>query len=93
VKAKRAYKPLEGSFPAATEALAIRFHAVYQEEARRQAELGADELRYPDNYDDLPEHTKDYDRALAMFVLEQLLSSNEAQRLEHTVRMLIPAPE
>lgn len=54
------------------EALSRRFHAVYQVESRRQAEIGEDEVRHPDDYDALPEHTKEYDRVLARDVLKFL---------------------
>src|SRR6266702_838271 len=62
-------------FPLATEALAERFHLVYQDEARRQTDQDADSLRHPDEYSELAERTKDYDRALARFVLEQRATS------------------
>lgn len=58
--------------PELLEQLAEAFHHVYQQEARRQAKLGADAVRHPDEYAALPEHTKDYDRALAIFVLDHL---------------------
>lgn len=51
------------------ERLAAELHAVYQHEARRQAEAGEDEVRHPDDYASLPEHTKEYDRVLARFIL------------------------
>jgi len=75
-------------FPLATEALAERFHLVYQDEARRQTDQDADSLRHPDEYSELAERTKDYDRALARFVLEQLLPGTESHRLESTLRLL-----
>jgi hypothetical protein len=53
------------------EDLARTFHAVYQGQARRNAEAGHEKPRHPDAYDDLPEHVKEYDRALARYVLEQ----------------------
>ncbi len=56
---------------AVVETLAEYLHAVYQQEARRQADRGEDEVRHPDDYDALPEHTKEYDRVLARFILER----------------------
>lgn len=58
--------------PEIMEALAAELHVVYQDEAARQSRMGADTIRHPDSYDALPEHTKDYDRALAIFILEAL---------------------
>lgn len=46
------------------EPLSATLHAVYQREARRQGEG-----RHPDDYETLPEHTKEYDRVLARFIL------------------------
>lgn len=48
------------------EALAREFHAVYQAEAKRQGDM-----RHADEYDDLPENVKEYDRVLARYVLER----------------------
>jgi hypothetical protein len=53
------------------EGLSARLHAIYQEEARRQAGTGEDTVRHPDDYDALPEHTKEYDRVLARFIIER----------------------
>lgn len=53
------------------EVLARELHAIYQQEARRQAGVGEDDVRHPDDYDQLAEHTKDYDRVLARFILER----------------------
>jgi hypothetical protein len=53
------------------ELLSALFHAVYQREARRQADQGADAVRHEDSYLALPEHTKDYDRALAWFFMTE----------------------
>lgn len=55
---------------AAVEAMSEAFHFVYQREAERQQRQMADTIRHPDAYNDLPEHTKDYDRALALYVLD-----------------------
>ena len=54
------------------EALSRRFHAVYQAEAKRQYAADLDNVRHPDDYDALDEHTKDYDRVLARDVLRFL---------------------
>lgn len=54
------------------EALSRRFHAVYQAEAKRQYSADLDDVRHPDDYDALDEHTKDYDRVLARDVLRFL---------------------
>lgn len=53
------------------EPLARELHAIYQREAKRQAETGEDDVRHPDDYDALPEHTKEYDRVLARFILQR----------------------
>src|SRR3990167_6410236 len=57
------------------EQLSRKFHAIYQEEAFRQSQTGEDTVRHPDNYDALPEHTKEYDRVLARYVLDQLTAA------------------
>lgn len=51
------------------ESLSAELHALYQQEARRQAGTGEDTVRHPDDYASLPEHTKEYDRVLARFIL------------------------
>ena len=57
---------------AAKEELAKRIHAVYQEVAGR---LG--DKRWTDDYDSLPEHIKEYDRAIARFILENYRRKEE----------------
>ena len=47
------------------ENLAREFHEVYQREAKRQGDV-----RHKDNYDELPENIKEFDRALARYVLD-----------------------
>jgi hypothetical protein len=47
------------------EALSAKFHSIYQAEARRQGNL-----RHHDDYTQLSEATKDYDRVLARFVMK-----------------------
>ncbi len=49
---------------AAIEALAAKFHEIYQAEAERQGDV-----RHQKEYADLPENIKEYDRALAKYVL------------------------
>lgn len=61
------------------EELSREFHAIYQSEAKRQSDLGIDKVRHPDNYDDLPERTKEYDRVLARHVLKLLKAEREAR--------------
>lgn len=63
------------------ERLSAEFHAIYQQEARRQAGTGEDEVRHPDDYDALPEHTKEYDRVLARHVIS-LLATRDARIAE-----------
>ena len=65
------------------EQMAKWFHAVYQTEARRQKDI-----RHSDFYDQLPENIKDYDRALARYVLNLLLPAAEALRkvAEHEIK-------
>lgn len=66
-----------------TEQLAREFHAIYQLEAKRQAGLGLDQVRHPDDYNALPERTKDYDRVLARYVLTLIDTAiTEATRRE-----------
>jgi hypothetical protein len=48
------------------EQLAAELHWVYQREAKRQGDV-----RHKDNYADLPENVKQFDRVLAKFVLER----------------------
>lgn len=67
--------------PTLMERLAKALHSVYQNEAARQSRMGADTIRHPDDYDALPEHTKDYDRALAIFILEEFASLNRVERV------------
>lgn len=47
------------------ESLAAKFHDIYQQEAKRQ-----DDVRHKDAYADLSENIKEFDRALARYVLE-----------------------
>ncbi len=49
------------------EKLAKKFHEVYQQEAKRHKDV-----RYPDDYEKLSEDIKDFDRALALWVIVNL---------------------
>lgn len=53
------------------EAISRMLHAIYQAEAKRQAGEGLDSVRHPDEYDFLPDHTKEYDRVLARYILKR----------------------
>lgn len=46
------------------ETLSAKLHALYQQEARRQGDV-----RHHDDYAALSEHTKEYDRVLARWIL------------------------
>jgi len=48
------------------EKLLAILHGIYQVEAHRQ-----DDSRWPDDYDALPEDTKEFDRVLARYILER----------------------
>ena len=60
------------------EKLSAELHAIYQKEAKRQAGTGEDEVRHPDDYNSLPEHTKEYDRVLARYVITLLVQERRA---------------
>jgi formylmethanofuran dehydrogenase subunit E len=47
------------------EQLAAKFHEIYQQEAKRQGDV-----RHKDNYADLSENIKEFDRVLARYVLQ-----------------------
>ena len=68
------------------ENLSRKFHEIYQLEAKRQSDLGTDKVRHPDNYDELPERTKEYDRVLARHVLI-LLAEVRAQEREKCIKV------
>jgi hypothetical protein len=53
--------------PEPIERLAREFHEVYQAEAKRQGDV-----RHHDDYDQLSERIKDFDRALARHVIARL---------------------
>jgi hypothetical protein len=57
--------------PEAVERLSAKLHAIYQDEARRQAGTGDDTVRQSDDYAALPERTKEYDRVLARYILQR----------------------
>lgn len=46
------------------EALSERLHEIYQAEAHRRGDV-----RHADDYDDLPDETKEWDRVLARWIL------------------------
>lgn len=54
----------ETLYDIALEDLSAQLHEVYQKEAKRQGDV-----RHPDKYSELREATKEYDRALARFIL------------------------
>lgn len=64
--------------PEAVERLSAELHAIYQNEARRQAGVGDDSVRHPDDYAALPEHTKEYDRVLARYILQREIDLRRA---------------
>ena len=47
------------------EAMSAKIHTVYQEEAKQQ-----NNVKYSDNYDELPENIKEYDRVLATWIIK-----------------------
>jgi spore cortex formation protein SpoVR/YcgB (stage V sporulation) len=57
--------------PEAVERLSAKLHAIYQDEATRQADMGNDAVRHSDDYAALPEHTKECDRVLARYILQR----------------------
>lgn len=65
-------KAMTTTSPGNIEKLSRKFHEIYQTEAKRQADLGIDKVRHPDNYDVLPERTKEYDRVLARYIIEAI---------------------
>lgn len=54
------------------EKLAAEFHDIYQQEAKRQGDV-----RHHDDYDQLPENIKEFDRVLARYVLALLVAERE----------------
>lgn len=52
-------------FETLVEVLSSKLHAIYQQEARRQGDV-----RHHDDYSQLAEHTKEYDRVLAHFIIK-----------------------
>lgn len=63
---------LTSSYDEFVEALSRKFHAIYQAEAKRQYSADLDDVRHPDDYDALEDHTKEYGRVLAREVLHFL---------------------
>lgn len=60
------YEEPSPKYERVVETLAAEIHNVYQREAERQKDV-----RHPDDYDELPENLKDYDRALAKWVVRR----------------------
>ena len=60
-------KSVVNSKTKALEELAAKVHGVYQEEAKRQGLP----IEYSDDYNNLSETTKDFDRAIAKFIIQQ----------------------
>jgi len=58
------------------ESLARDFHDIYQQEARRQGDV-----RHKDNYDNLSENIKDFDRVLARHTLKLIQEAIAGQKL------------
>ena len=58
------------------ETTARRFHEIYQEEARRQGDV-----RHPDDYYELPENIKEFDRVLARYHLQAIEERDEQIQL------------
>jgi hypothetical protein len=51
------------------EELSSRLHDIYQKEAHRRHDASGDKIWHADNYDDLSEETKEWDRVLARWIL------------------------
>jgi hypothetical protein len=62
----------------AVERLSAKLHAIYQDEATRQADMGNDAVRHSDDYAALPEHTKECDRVLARYILQREIDLRRA---------------
>jgi protein associated with RNAse G/E len=56
------------------EILSAKFHEVYMIEARRQGDV-----RHKDNYSDLPENIKEFDRVLARYVLSLAIPEDKSE--------------
>ena len=61
---------MESPFEKEVEELSAKLHEIYQIESRRQAGEDLDKVRWPDEYNALPENTKEYDRVLARYILK-----------------------
>ena len=66
------------------EKLSAKFHDIYQQEAKRQGDV-----RHKDNYEDLSENIKEFDRILARYV-EKLLEAKDKkiEELEEQIKNL-----
>jgi len=61
----RGKNPGDIIFPDLIEELSAKFHEIYQEEAKRQGDV-----RHKDDYNELSENIKEFDRVLARWVLQ-----------------------
>jgi hypothetical protein len=60
------------------EKVAAKFHDIYQQEAKRQGDV-----RHADVYENLPEKTKEFDRALARFVIGNIAMACDSEGYIH----------
>ena len=60
--------------PDERELLAAKLHAIYMAEVRRQGDV----VRHSDDYDSLAENVKNYDRALADYIIECIAKAEAA---------------
>lgn len=60
------------------ESLSEKFHEIYQQEVKRQGAV----IRHPDNYGDLAENVKEYDRVLARYVLRLIKEAEIEERID-----------
>lgn len=59
------------------EDLSRQIHDIYQTEAKRQGDV-----RHKDNYDDLSENIKEFDRVLARFIIQEISTNRSAELQE-----------
>jgi len=69
------HKKLTSAAELAVEELAAKFHEVYQVEAKRQGDI-----RHHDSYEQLPKNVKEFDRALARYVIAFISAREQALR-------------
>ena len=70
--------------PSHRELLAAQVHAVYQKEARRQGDV-----RHPDNYEDLPENVKEFDRVIVDHFASYIKMAEAGWSLRESLRQYI----